>query len=79
VFSFLIAYISFHRNEHQNIHPENQELVRALRQQLQTEQVLCLVLASFSCLVWGSVDFSEVLEEAGLESYGSLLTVQRHP
>ncbi|NXT75776.1 RN170 ligase, partial [Zapornia atra] len=26
------------RNEHQNIHPENQELVRALRQQLQTEQ-----------------------------------------
>lgn len=38
---FLIACISFHRNEHQNIHPENQELVRALRQQLQTEQVLC--------------------------------------
>ncbi|XP_019372675.1 PREDICTED: E3 ubiquitin-protein ligase RNF170-like isoform X2 [Gavialis gangeticus] len=28
----------FTRNEHQNIHPENQELVRALRQQLQTEQ-----------------------------------------
>ncbi|XP_025934193.1 E3 ubiquitin-protein ligase RNF170 isoform X8 [Apteryx rowi] len=28
----------FLRNEHQNIHPENQELVRALRQQLQTEQ-----------------------------------------
>ncbi|KAI6058274.1 E3 ubiquitin-protein ligase RNF170 isoform X2 [Aix galericulata] len=27
------------KNEHQNIHPENQELVRALRQQLQTEQV----------------------------------------
>ncbi|KAM7165814.1 E3 ubiquitin-protein ligase RNF170 isoform 1-T1 [Macrochelys suwanniensis] len=26
------------RNEHQNIHPDNQELVRALRQQLQTEQ-----------------------------------------
>ncbi|NXE28725.1 RN170 ligase, partial [Ardeotis kori] len=26
------------RSEHQNIHPENQELVRALRQQLQTEQ-----------------------------------------
>lgn len=38
VFIFLTAYISFHRNEHQNIHPENQELVRALRQQLQTEQ-----------------------------------------
>ncbi|NXO78486.1 RN170 ligase, partial [Sitta europaea] len=33
-----IACISFHRNEHQNIHPENQELVRALRQQLQTDQ-----------------------------------------
>ncbi|KFW12660.1 E3 ubiquitin-protein ligase RNF170, partial [Eurypyga helias] len=34
----VIACISFRRNEHQNIHPENQELVRALRQQLQTEQ-----------------------------------------
>uniref|UniRef100_A0A8C9EX56 RING-type E3 ubiquitin transferase n=1 Tax=Pavo cristatus TaxID=9049 RepID=A0A8C9EX56_PAVCR len=41
VLVFLTAYISFHRNEHQNIHPENQELVRALRQQLQTEQVVC--------------------------------------
>ncbi|OWK00382.1 RNF170 [Cervus elaphus hippelaphus] len=27
-------------NAHQNIHPENQELVRVLREQLQTEQVL---------------------------------------
>ncbi|XP_057598463.1 E3 ubiquitin-protein ligase RNF170-like [Hippopotamus amphibius kiboko] len=26
------------RNAHQNIHPENQELVRVLREQLQTEQ-----------------------------------------
>ena len=30
----------FNRNAHQNIHPENQELVRVLREQLQTEQVL---------------------------------------
>uniref|UniRef100_A0A452INT2 E3 ubiquitin-protein ligase RNF170 n=1 Tax=Gopherus agassizii TaxID=38772 RepID=A0A452INT2_9SAUR len=30
--------IYFSRNEHQNIHPDNQELVRALRQQLQTDQ-----------------------------------------
>ena len=28
----------FNRNAHQNIHPENQELVRVLREQLQTEQ-----------------------------------------
>uniref|UniRef100_A0A8D0GZF1 E3 ubiquitin-protein ligase RNF170 n=1 Tax=Sphenodon punctatus TaxID=8508 RepID=A0A8D0GZF1_SPHPU len=31
------VYMLF-RNEHQNIHPENQELVRAVRQQLRTEQ-----------------------------------------
>ncbi|XP_062369822.1 E3 ubiquitin-protein ligase RNF170 isoform X2 [Cinclus cinclus] len=37
-----LKYLSWlgtgHRNEHQNIHPENQELVQALRQQLQTDQ-----------------------------------------
>lgn len=77
---FLTAYISSYRNEHQNIHPENQELVRALRQQLQTEQVLCYVLKSFTYLVWGSVDFSsEGLEEASIESFRTLLHVQRHP
>ncbi|XP_048788317.1 E3 ubiquitin-protein ligase RNF170 isoform X4 [Lagopus muta] len=38
-FTFIAALIyTLFRNEHQNIHPENQELVRALRQQLQTEQ-----------------------------------------
>ncbi|KYO35074.1 E3 ubiquitin-protein ligase RNF170 isoform X2 [Alligator mississippiensis] len=38
-FSFIAALVyMLLRNEHQNIHPENQELVRALRQQLQTEQ-----------------------------------------
>lgn len=37
----LIAKSSFDicRQEQQNIHPENQEHVRAVRQQLQTEQV----------------------------------------
>ncbi|KAJ7405089.1 E3 ubiquitin-protein ligase RNF170 isoform X1 [Willisornis vidua] len=39
-FTFIAALVyTLLRNEHQNIHPENQELVRALRQQLQTEQV----------------------------------------
>uniref|UniRef100_A0A8C9EYK4 RING-type E3 ubiquitin transferase n=1 Tax=Pavo cristatus TaxID=9049 RepID=A0A8C9EYK4_PAVCR len=47
---FLTAYISFHRNEHQNIHPENQELVRALRQQLQTEQKNSVDLNCYLCL-----------------------------
>uniref|UniRef100_A0A8C6J4L5 E3 ubiquitin-protein ligase RNF170 n=2 Tax=Melopsittacus undulatus TaxID=13146 RepID=A0A8C6J4L5_MELUD len=38
-FTFIAALVyTLLRNEHQNIHPENQELVRALRQQLQTEQ-----------------------------------------
>ncbi|XP_015705019.1 E3 ubiquitin-protein ligase RNF170 isoform X1 [Coturnix japonica] len=38
-FTFIAALIyTLLRNAHQNIHPENQELVRALRQQLQTEQ-----------------------------------------
>ncbi|NXF39612.1 RN170 ligase, partial [Nyctibius bracteatus] len=38
-FTFIAALLyTLLRNEHQNIHPENQELVRALRQQLQTEQ-----------------------------------------
>lgn len=32
-----LVYALF-RNAHQNIHPENQELVRVLREQLQTEQ-----------------------------------------
>ncbi|XP_047278239.1 E3 ubiquitin-protein ligase RNF170 isoform X6 [Homo sapiens] len=32
-----LVYALF-RNVHQNIHPENQELVRVLREQLQTEQ-----------------------------------------
>ncbi|XP_073654650.1 E3 ubiquitin-protein ligase RNF170 isoform X3 [Tursiops truncatus] len=33
-----LVYALFSRNAHQNIHPENQELVRVLREQLQTEQ-----------------------------------------
>lgn len=33
----------FCRQEEQNIHPENQEHVRAVRQQLQTEQVTSVV------------------------------------
>lgn len=33
----------FCRQEEQNIHPENQEHVRAVRQQLQTEQVMSVV------------------------------------
>uniref|UniRef100_A0A8C3NHP3 E3 ubiquitin-protein ligase RNF170 n=1 Tax=Geospiza parvula TaxID=87175 RepID=A0A8C3NHP3_GEOPR len=38
-FTFIAALVyTLLRNEHQNIHPENQELVRALRQQLQTDQ-----------------------------------------
>ncbi|CAM5146648.1 unnamed protein product [Natator depressus] len=38
-FTFIAALVyMLLRNEHQNIHPDNQELVRALRQQLQTEQ-----------------------------------------
>ncbi|KAM6034431.1 E3 ubiquitin-protein ligase RNF170 isoform 7-T7 [Chlamydotis macqueenii] len=38
-FTFIAALVyTLLRSEHQNIHPENQELVRALRQQLQTEQ-----------------------------------------
>ncbi|KAF7240012.1 hypothetical protein EYD10_13379 [Varanus komodoensis] len=38
-FTFLaaLAYLLL-RNEHPDIHPENQELVRAIRQQLQSEQ-----------------------------------------
>uniref|UniRef100_A0ACB8ESM5 Uncharacterized protein n=1 Tax=Sphaerodactylus townsendi TaxID=933632 RepID=A0ACB8ESM5_9SAUR len=38
-FTFLVvlAYVLL-RNEHPAIHPENQELVRAVRQQLQSEQ-----------------------------------------
>lgn len=36
-------YHLFFRQEEQNIHPENQEHVRAVRQQLQTEQVTSAV------------------------------------
>ncbi|OXB72841.1 UNVERIFIED_CONTAM: hypothetical protein H355_012631 [Colinus virginianus] len=52
IFVFLTACISFHRNEHQNIHPENQELVRALRQQLQTEQFSRILIEQVASLVF---------------------------
>lgn len=41
--SFVVFIIFFFRQEEQNIHPENQEHVRAVRQQLQTEQVTSAV------------------------------------